>query len=209
MDDILTGTKKYYENTLSHFGDSPKGVDWKDEFSQKMRLLILLKNISLKNSSVIDLGCGTGALLSYANDTGQIPSMYYGVDLVEEMITLCRSKFPSTPNCQFLLGGIEQVIDPVDYVVASGIFNVKQNQTDAAWFEYVKMIITAMYAKCKKAIAFNVLTDQVDFRADKLFYCPTSELLSHCYSHSRHLVVDQSYPLYEYTVTLFKSLESK
>ena len=60
----------------------------------------------LKYSSVLDLGCGTGALLEHLDIE---PENYVGIDLSENMIKLAQQKFP---NYTFKLGDMANL--PLD-----------------------------------------------------------------------------------------------
>ena len=68
LDEVAT----YYAEKLAEHGDTPRGVDWNGEESQKVRFAQLCKIIESKtpNFSLNDLGCGYGALLDYLRDHG-------------------------------------------------------------------------------------------------------------------------------------------
>ena len=62
-------------------------------------------------------------------------------------------------------------MDPInlsktDYIIASGLFNVKQNYNDDEWNEYVVDTLSV------KGFAFNLLTkySDKDYRNNNLFY---------------------------------------
>ena len=59
---------------------------------------------------------------------------------------------------------------------------------------------------CRSGIAFNLITDQVDFREPQLFYADPTETLDFCRrALSRHVVIRHDYPLYEYTTYVYRS----
>ena len=51
---------------------------------------------------------------------------------------------------------------PADYVVASGIFNVKLGHTPEAWWDYVLQTLAIMASLCRRGFAFNMLTTHSD-----------------------------------------------
>ena len=55
----------YYTDKLKQFGTTAKGVDWRDETSQDIRFEQFSKIINKENFSVLDYGCGYGALYRF------------------------------------------------------------------------------------------------------------------------------------------------
>ena len=49
-----------------------------------------------------------------------------------------------------------------DYLVASGIFNVKKEYKESEWLHYILNSIETMNCSSKKGFAFNVLTKYSD-----------------------------------------------
>jgi hypothetical protein len=63
-----------------------------------------------------------------------------------------------------------------------------------------------MYALCHEAIAFNCLSDQVDYRAPGLHYERPGDVLDFCrHALSRWVVVRHDYPLHEFTVYVYRA----
>ena len=60
---ILGDVAQYYGDKLRQHGATPACVDWKDESSQILRFEQLLRVVYDPRGSVIDFGCGFGALL--------------------------------------------------------------------------------------------------------------------------------------------------
>ena len=62
-----------------------------------------------------------------------------------------------------------------------------------------------MFCMCRVAIAFNCLSDQVDFRAEKLFYANPGEMLEFCRRNlSRFVVLRHDYLLHEFTIYVYR-----
>ena len=63
---ILRSVNDYYSAKIREYGQCPHGVDWNGEESQRLRFKQLLKIVEKKsNFSIIDVGCGYGALVDY------------------------------------------------------------------------------------------------------------------------------------------------
>jgi SAM-dependent methyltransferase len=115
--------------------------------------------------SIVDVGCGVGDLLGFLRTSGWRTARYDGFDIVPEMIDAARRK-------QRGHGGRFQVRDVLtegfprryDYVVASGIFNLRVVRHD----RFLRRMVEAMYGACLRGVAFNVL-QPVWREADKAY----------------------------------------
>ena len=62
---------RYYSEKLRQFGATPRGVDWSTAASQELRFSRSCRSsMSRRRASLIDYGCGYGALLDYLGATG-------------------------------------------------------------------------------------------------------------------------------------------
>ena len=100
---------------------------------------------------------------------------------------------------------LDRTMPRYDFVVCSGAFHVKLEATDAQWRDYTFDVIRQMFAMCDVGIAFNLMTDQVDFRADGLHYAHPGEIMEFCRRElSRFVTLRHDYPLYEFTTYVYK-----
>src|SRR5690242_6571340 len=84
----------FYTNHLKDFGDSSKGVGWKNEYAQTIRFEQLAKIFRKKEKfSVNDFGCGTGEFYNFLLSSGFRNFLYNGYDILEEMITTSEKKW--------------------------------------------------------------------------------------------------------------------
>ena len=91
-------------------------------------------------------------------------------------------------------------------VLCSGLFHVKLDRSDEEWADFVRASLRRMYAMCREAIAFNLMSDQVDTRSDSLFYPDTGEMLEFCRRElSRYVCLRHDYPLYETTFYVYRN----
>src|SRR6476659_8504759 len=86
-------------------------------------------------SDLLDYGCGYGALLDYLIMHRFSLSKYIGFDISETMLKHARALHGDHSNTIFT-NELDQII-PVDYVIASGVFNLKLDVDERAWQEYV------------------------------------------------------------------------
>ena len=62
-----------------------------------------------------------------------------------------------------------------------------------------------MYDSCQLAIAFNMMSDNVDFRTENLYYSDAGEMLRFCRRElSPFVLLRDDYPLYEYTIYVYR-----
>lgn len=90
-----------------------------------------------------------------------------------------------------------------DYVIASGIFNVKGEMPSPIWHEYVLDTLSAMARCAERGFAFNSLTlhSDAEKRRSDLYYADPAWFLDYCATrYSRHVAVLQDYGLYEFTL---------
>jgi len=144
---------KFYNNSFQEHGTSAKGVHWDSEFTQFKRFEVLTNFIKddLQNSSLIDVGCGYGAYLTYLKQEKIFPNIYLGIDCEEFILDITSKKFDKNVfiKCDIL----KYQIPNADYLISSGALNIL-NQID-----FLKAIENC-YEVANKGFAFNFLTPQ-------------------------------------------------
>ena len=204
---ILNKTIKYYEKSLKKYGSNYKGMNWSSKKSQYFRFEKLQKIAELNNFSVHDIGCGDGEFFNYLKKKKIKPKFFLGTDISEEMIKICKIKFTKEKKILFkhynILG--KNKISKMDFVLTSGIFNVKNSFSNSIWKDYVFETISKMYQISNKGIGFNFLTFDTTFRDKKLFYMSIDELIRFLRKKiSKKIIIHHDYELWEYTVFVYK-----
>ena len=206
MQNILKDTEKYYTGKVKKHGNSPQGVDWKDEASQYLRFDQLLKIIDTNETfTLADLGCGYGALFSYMKTLTFPDFKFTGYDLSEEMIK--NAQVHNGKGAEFHIIEKTENIGAYDYITASGIFNVKMDHSDEEWHDYILKTLDIMNDRAEKGFAFNVLTKYSDaeFMRDDLHYADPLKLFDYCKTNfSRNVALLHDYELYEFTILVRK-----
>lgn len=202
---IDTDIANYYSNKILKHGNSPHGVDWNGEESQVLRFKQLSKVIKDKsNFSLLDYGCGYAAYHDFLSKKFK-SFKYYGFDLSAEMIQASRERMHVASDCSFS-SSIDN-IPMVDYVIASGIFNVKLDNDISRWREYTLSILNKINSLSSKGFSFNCLTsysDQSKKRND-LYYADPLFFFDYCKnSFSKRIALIHDYDLYEFTILVKK-----
>lgn len=201
---ILTEVSDYYTQKLAEHGRSAKGVDWNGVESQTLRFEQLCKLIQEPTFSIVDLGCGYGALLEYL-DSLYGDFSYVGVDISEAMIESAKSRFQNSKNAEFLTSSHPQCI--ADFCVASGIFNVRLERSEDEWADYLLNTLDVLDKSCTKGFAFNCLTSYSDesLKRNNLYYADPCWLFDICKrKYSRNVALLHDYNLYEFTLLVRK-----
>jgi SAM-dependent methyltransferase len=195
---------RYYAEKLREHGATPRGVDWKDERTQRIRFERLVELVAGADElSLNDYGCGYGALLDSLAESGG-SFTYTGYDVSAEMVEEARKRYAGEPHVRFTSDSTE--LERADFTVASGVFNVKQDAPDDAWSAYVLETIAELARLSARGFAFNALTAHADperRRAD-LFYADPAAMVDHCLrTYARDVVLRHDYELYEFTLLVY------
>lgn len=202
-EDILNNVSDYYSKKIEEHGLTPKGVDWNSEESQTLRFDQLTKIINKQSFSVIDYGCGYGALLDYIKQHYS-EFQYTGFDISKKMIEHAHASHSST---KYLWTTEDQSLQPADYVIASGIFNVKLDHSEETWKSYILQTLHKINTISQCGFSFNILTSYSDRERMKsyLYYADSLFLFDYCKRNfSKEIALLHDYPLYEFTILVRK-----
>jgi SAM-dependent methyltransferase len=192
----------YYTGCVREHGETARGVDWNSEASQVLRFEKLLELVrGEEDFSLLDWGCGYGALLDHLRGRG-VRCRYTGFDLSAEMVARAGARHPTGA-----FTAAEEELAPHDFVVASGIFNVKLAVENAEWRTYAIRVLEAMDLKAIRGFAFNMLTlySDPEKRKETLHYADPREVFDLCKRRfAPRVALLHDYPLYEFTVLVRK-----
>lgn len=197
----LEPVKSYFGKRIEEFGASPRGVDWNSDASQNVRFDQLLKVIEGdQHFTILDYGCGYGALADYLVEKG-FDADYYGYDIVESAIELARKLHIGKPRRTFVAASTELTV--CDYTVASGVFNVRGKQSFKDWTNYVIGILHHFNSLSRMGFASNFLTKYSDadrMRSD-LYYADPLYLFDYCKRNfSKNIALLHDYRIYDFTI---------
>lgn len=201
----LSPIARLYADSLTEHGVTPKGVGWHDTEAQKLRFDKLTTVIESEQNAPItinDLGCGYGALLLYLSSRGINVARYYGCDVSDEMLKAARLE-ASFEGAEFIRG--QRLTHTCDYSFASGIFNVRLEESDEDWVDHVKATLYDLDQHSRVAFAFNMLTTYADYREAHLYYGDPLKYFDFCKRNfSPRISLLHDYPLFEWTITVQK-----
>lgn len=202
-DFILRQVDEYYSDKVRTHGPTPRGVDWNSSETQELRFRQISSILPNAGFSISDLGCGYGGYYDYLQ-LEHDEFDYVGVDISEEMIRQAIASHNEQPNCRFICA--DRPNETTDFVVASGVFNVRQSVDDATWLRYIHNCLDIMNTNSNRGFSFNFLTlySDEDRKRDYLYYADPVKMLRHCMGYSRHVTLLHGYGLYEFTILVRK-----
>jgi SAM-dependent methyltransferase len=200
--------KQYFEERLTIHGATARGVDWNSETAQEARFAQLCKVIDpMQPFSLLDYGSGYGALADYLLRTGFPMTRYVGYDVIESMVKKAREVFADQPGWSFT--SRFDALQPVDFTIASGIFNLKLETSNEQWTEYVTGEMHKMDHLSHKGFSVNFLTKYSDaeYMRSHLYYADPCYLFDYCKRNfSRNVALLHDYEVYDFTLIVRKAI---
>lgn len=192
---------RYYADKLREHGPTHLGVDWNSIESQRERFEQLTSVVDRDVPySLLDWGCGYGGLLDHLIARGDEVD-YRGYDVSPEMVASARGRQSRDGGCVFT-DELDE-LEPADYVVASGIFQVKGSTPDDKWAAYVEHTIEQLARYARRGFAFNMLTSYSDagkMRPDLHYADPLHHFDICKRRYSRQVALLHDYGIWEFTI---------
>lgn len=199
---------EHYESCLKEHGDSYLGVGWNDEQDVKKRFKVMLELFEKDKSDhveLLDFGCGTAHLYEYIKRENLNEIIYSGLDISKNFVEVSSKKYPDLDFYNLDILQDDSNLPIFDYVIMNGVFTQKRDLSDEEMFEYLKSMISNIFSKVRKGIAFNVMSKCVDWENEGNFYLSFDKLADYLTENiSRKFVFRQDYGIYEYTTYVYK-----
>ena len=191
-----------YKSAYSQFGYSPKALGW-DKGGQDIRFEVLTSFFDFHGKSVLDIGCGFGDINRILEQRYADSYIYTGVDLVGDLTAEGRRRYPGR-NVSFLTGEFMDRIfrEKSDIVLGSGIFNQKFADGENQLFN--AKLLEKAWNICSEGMAFDFLSDKVDFTHDHTHHNSPEETLRFGYSLSRKVALRNDYMPFEFCLFMGK-----
>ena len=147
----------YYSDVVKRHGMSAEGVHWNSQESQYKRFEVLLEMIEMKpDASIVDAGCGFGALYKYMQEKHITFGHYIGLEVMECMV----AEASATLSCEIRLCDVlRDELPMAEYYICSGAINILSREEGLI---FMKRCLD----HSKKGFVFNLL----EGRDDSLLY---------------------------------------
>jgi SAM-dependent methyltransferase len=145
--------RKHYEPRIHPRREGFRVADWATAASQAARFQVLVDNIDLAGSSLLDVGCGPGDLWKFLSGRG-VAARYTGVDILPKMVAEAQRR---CPGVRFVVGdvlaGEAFENERFDVVFCSGAFNLELGNNR----EFLAAALRRLLAASGRWIVFNLL----------------------------------------------------
>jgi ubiquinone/menaquinone biosynthesis C-methylase UbiE len=190
-----------YNNRFVEFGRNIKTVGWGSEKDQYLRFEMLFRGINPKGKKILDIGCGLGDLIPFLNEKTGGDYTYIGIDIAEKLIIDARKIYASN-NRLFYIGDIFSITETdIDIAVLSGALSFKTQGIET----YAKNTLLRMVSLSKEVACLNFLSKYVDFELEKNQHYSPEKIFSWAKSASNRVNLFHDYPLYEFSIQIFKN----
>ena len=207
----LKPIRDYFSMRFAQNGQDATGVDWNSAYAQETRFEQLAKVIlPEKPFTVLDFGCGYGAMAAWFRRVGLDFEHYYGYDIVDASLAAGKERYRDDPRISFC-GSMDE-IPACDYLVASGVFNIKMDADYDQWTDYVIGSLEEFNAKTIRGFSVNFLTsysdaDRMAERPD-LYYADPCRIFDYCRRHfSRNVALLHDYRIWDFTIIVRKEFD--
>ncbi len=178
-----------------------RGVGWNSEFAQNERFAQLCEILPRDDVplSVLDFGCGFGALAEFLASRRQ-HFTYVGYDASPTMIECARTRLRDR---RMRFESDWEHVPPCDYAVASGLFNVRGDWNDERWWCYIQDTLRSIHDRATSGWSANFLTSYSDreLMRPELYYADPLALFDWCKQNlSRFVALHHDYPLFDFTL---------
>lgn len=204
MDDL---SKEYiisfFNKNLDLFGDRPEAVRWTRE-GQKMHYEAMLDIGDIRESKILDFGCGKGDFYGFLKDRN-IKVKYTGIDINENLISLARKKYP---GIDFRVFDIERedLREEFDFIFLCGVFNLKVSGLE----DYIRSTLIRLFRHCKNALAFNALSAHNPRKDFEIFYLSPEDILSFAIKNlSPYVSLRHDRIPYDFTIFVYRERNYK
>jgi len=204
---IVEDQKEHFKNLYKKNRGEPDAVASETYKHKKLRYSKLIDLFPDESDfTVYEVGYGLGHFYEYLEQNFESKRFTYsGSEIVREYHEYCTETYD--PVGEFELRNILQ--DPpsnkFDYVIMSGVFHQISDASKESWEEYMYNILKKSFSISTKGIAFNFLTEYVDYKNDGNYYVDISNMIRFSNEQlSRFFELQHDYPLFESTMYVYK-----
>lgn len=189
---------KLYADRVAEMGYDVRSLGWKSQDEQILRFQILADIGILPTDSICDVGCGFGDLLPYL--TGRFGRVgYLGVDICDDLLKVARQRHADT---RFLLADVldDAYSERADWYLLSGALSYKLADN----LRFTERMLLRMLSLADKGVAANFLSTYVNYQNPRNYHHDPADVLAIAKRLTPKVTVRHDYPLWEFTVYLYK-----
>jgi ubiquinone/menaquinone biosynthesis C-methylase UbiE len=193
---------RYDRRLAEHPDDDARALAVGAEGRHAMALQCLVDVGIGSGTSVLDVGCGLGALQEHLQ-AQSIACTYTGYDINPQLIELARARHP---DAAFEVRDVlREEFPQFDFVVSSSSFNLRLEHEDN--YGFIERMLRTMYAHARHAVAVDLMTSYVDFKHPDAFYYEPERVFSIAKKITKRVTLRHDLPLFQFCLYLFPDFE--
>jgi ubiquinone/menaquinone biosynthesis C-methylase UbiE len=193
---------RYDRRLAEHPDDDSRALAVGADGRHAMALGCLVDVGIVSGTTVLDVGCGLGALNEQLLSSG-LECQYTGYDINPQLIEMARVRHP---DVSFEVRDILQEEFPAfDFVVSSSSFNLKLEHDDN--YAFIERMLRTMHGHARRAVAVDLMTSYVDFKRPDVFYYEPEKVFSIAKGITKRVTVRHDLPLFQFCVYLYPDFE--
>ena len=197
------GIFRFHKSLVERFGaGTTRALGWRNIEGQWMRFEQLSQIGDLSGHSVLDAGCGHADLFAFLKKRFSSVT-YYGCEQIPDLLQVATQRYGREKNVTLLQGDfLDPAMPMTDFVLASGSLTYRHSNDD-----FVYKAIESLFANCRIALGFNLLSGSVEPNTLLRAYDP-DDILRFCRTLSKTVQIQTGYWPDDFTVFLYKDLEN-
>lgn len=190
---------RYHQRMIERHGaGTTRALGWQKIEGQSARFDTLCRIGDLSGHSVLDAGCGHADFFPFL--TKKFTSVtYYGCEQIPDLLEVASQRYKRATNVVLLPGNfLDEAMPVTDFVLVSGSLNYRQSDAN-----FVYNAIETLFAKCRIALGFNLLSGGVESSTVLTAYHP-NDILDFCGTLSKKVQLHVGYWPDDFTVFVYK-----
>jgi 2-polyprenyl-3-methyl-5-hydroxy-6-metoxy-1,4-benzoquinol methylase len=193
---------RFDQRLAQHPNDDARALAVGADGRHAMALKCLVDVGIVSGTTVLDVGCGLGALHEHLL-TNDIACTYSGYDINPQLIETAQRRHPDTA---FEVRDIlEEDFPEFDFVVSSSSFNLKLEHEDN--YEFIERMLRTMYQHARRAVAVDLMTSYVDFKRPEAFYYEPERVFRIAKGITKRVTLRHDLPLFQFCAYLYPDFE--
>jgi len=190
---------RYHQTLIERHGaGTTRALGWQKIEGQSARFDTLCQIGDLSGHSVLDAGCGHADFFPFLNKRFSSVS-YYGCEQIPDLLQVASQRYKRATNVVLLPGNfLDEAMPITDFVLVSGSLNYRQSDAN-----FVYNSIKTLFAKCRIALGFNLLSGGVESSTVLTAYHP-DDILDFCRTLSKRVQFHVGYWPDDFTVFVYK-----
>jgi len=183
-----------HRDSLTRHGHHANALYWSSKKIQEIRFRVLADIGVESGDSVLDVGCGFADFKRWG-EAQALSVEFTGIDLSPDLIQVAKQQHPDARLLCGELFDFSFEARSFDWVILSGAMNEQLHDEGI----YARKMIAAMFALCRKGLAFNLL-DARTIRAHDLQSFEPQHIETYCQSLCSDVIVRDDYLANDFTI---------